>query len=186
MVILVDIDGVCANLSQRWVQWYNDKYHDVLTPADFTSWRMEDHVKPACGSSVYDFLRIPGIYRQVQPIEGAREGVEALRLAGHRVVFVTSTPLEQQGEKLIWLSSHGFLRTNRGFSKDYIEASDKSLVSGAVLIDDAVHNLETSPCPLKVLFNAPHNLSDYSQQYRMMDWSQWQAVIIWAAKLGVE
>lgn len=166
-VVLVDVDGVAADLYTPWVSWYRDKYdHPEFRVDHITGWNIQEFVKPECGREIFDWLHLPGIYDSVPVIEGALEGVQAIRDMGHRVVFVTATNLHQNGQKLLWLARHGFLALDYGtHSKDYVECHSKGLIRGDVLIDDGVHNItdwEQAQTGSKskvaaILFDQPHN-----------------------------
>jgi 5'-nucleotidase len=156
MTIAIDVDGVCADLHTPWLAAYNDDYDDCMTPEDITSWNMHEHVKLNCGRNIYKYLKAE-LYDKVKPVEGALQAVNALREAGYRVIFVTSTNVHHGGRKLKWLSDHGFLNlANGSTSKDYCEAQDKTLIRADVLIDDCLDNL-TGFKGQRILFSHPHN-----------------------------
>lgn len=157
LVVAVDVDEVCAQLSLEVLKRYNRDYDDSLTPDDLTSWGYSDHVKPVCGKKVYKYFSEPGIYDSILPYDGALAGVEFLRRNGHRVIFVTSCPRGSVDMKLEWLCRHEFLPSHLRVQKDFYAASDKSLIAADVLVDDAPHNLKTFP-KWKVLVSRPHNL----------------------------
>lgn len=134
MLIAVDVDGTVANLMDVWLSRYNRDYNDNLRFEQITEWDVSKFVKPECGERIYSYLDDPTIYNDVSPIEGAVDGVNSLRLAGHRVVFVTAGG---EASKYEWLLKYGFL-DNR---KDYVRCVDKSLIRADVLVDDGPHNL---------------------------------------------
>lgn len=170
-LVFLDVDGVTLDLGTEWLNRYNEDYNDKLTNEHITRWATHEFVKPECGRKIYDYLLMPDLYDNVQPIAGAREGVEILKGAGHRVVFLSSGI--HRG-KYLRLKQLGFL--NR--EDDYICAHDKSLVSGDYLVDDGVHNIiafrKTRGIP--VLFDAPHNQLSF-QELRAMNWTDVTSMI---------
>lgn len=167
--VLVDVDGVVADLNTEWLRRYNEEYDDSLTCDQLTGWDLTRFVKPECGGRIYKYLHQDDLYDGVQPIAGALEGIEALRVAGWRVVFLTSsTPAGAKG-KMRWLDRHKFTERTR-HNKDVIIAHDKALVRGAVLVDDGAHNVKAYP-GYTVLFDAPHN-QDYQTNFRAHNWSE--------------
>lgn len=163
MLVLVDVDGVCADLHTEWLRRYNRKYNDRLAYTDVKSWGIHEYVKPECGKKIFDILEEPDLYACTPIISGALEGVKALRDWGHRVVFVTAyfnTP------KVEWLHNNGFLveypyndgRWNT--CTDVAMLNDKQLLAHCAdaIIDDRPENLTGFKNP--ILFNQPWN-QDY-------------------------
>jgi 5'(3')-deoxyribonucleotidase len=153
MRILVDVDGVLADIHTPWLGMYNADWHDHLRLCDITRWEMHELVKPECGKKIYDYLARPDFYRRASVIPCALEGVKELRRFGE-VVFVTSGFFET---KLEWLSRNGFIGADWRFSKDVVMCQDKSMVIGDVLVDDRPVNLKGFT---GILFDQPWNRSE--------------------------
>ena len=152
--IAVDVDSVVADLHEVWLDLYNTDYNDNLTTDKILDWTMMPVVKPECGLKIYEYLEDSNIYWPVKPIKNALASVKAIRMAGDRVVFPTSTPIKASGCKYKWLVDNGFLPEHS--EKDYMEVSDKSLVNADVLIDDYWENLANFD-GMKILFHQPWN-----------------------------
>lgn len=167
--ILCDVDEVVADLHTEWLRRYNAKYDDNLTPADITDWDISKIVKPECGRKVFNFLRMPNLYRHVQPVEGAKEGVAQLRAEGYRVVFVTSCVIGSMDQKVRWLLGHGFVRSPHS-PRDLVITRDKALVRGDVLIDDGPHNVAAFPGHA-ILVDRPYNRSTRAG-FRAEGWTE--------------
>lgn len=145
-VAIVDVDGVCADLLPPWIAQYNRDYKDNLIPYDITGWDLVKFVKPECGKEIYKYLDYPELYDDVEPVHGSLEGVRTLRRLGYRVIFATSSTQAHAGRKLLWLLEHEFLgEDDMVFStcKNYVEIHDKSMLRGDIMIDDALHNVES-------------------------------------------
>lgn len=175
MIIAVDVDDVCADLVPAWLDRYNLEYDDCLTRESCTEWDLTKIVKPECGAAIYDYLKDPQLYDFVEPIDGARTGVAALRRANHQVVFVTSCGYDAQtvaasaGAKLEWLQRYGFLPRDASAAKHYIIASDKSRIRADILIDDRPLNVDTF-WGRGLLFDQPHNRTAAPLRVRVMNW----------------
>jgi 5'-nucleotidase len=171
MRILVDVDGVVADIHSIWLKMYNVDYNDSMTVHDIIKWEMHELVKPECGTKIYDYLKQPEFYLPIPVIKDALWGVWKLR-EDHEVIFVTSGFFSQKVE---WLSGNGFLSGECALSsekwrtaKDVVITSDKSLIRGDCLIDDYPENLRNFT-GAKLLFDSPWNRS-ISEFPRVMDW----------------
>lgn len=134
MIIGVDVDDTVADLVGEWLELYNNAYSDNVTVNDITTWDIFNHVK--CGKDIYDFLKAPNFYANVVPIHGALAGVESLRRAGHRVIFITSCIFGGNiDDKWKWLIDNGFLSAEM-HSLDFMAVTDKVLINVDLMIDD--------------------------------------------------
>lgn len=154
-VIAVDVDDVCADFIPAWLNLYNNEFDDGLIPEDITEWDISKFVVRSCGQKIYNYLDLSMLYQHIKPIDGALDSIDALRKMGYRIVFVTSSNIAQNGQKLKWLQQNNFLPQER-YSKDYIEATDKSLIRCNTIIDDKPENCD-HPIALGLLFDRPHN-----------------------------
>jgi len=166
-IIFMDVDDVCALLSQVWLARYNKDYNDNLTDKDITDWSIDKFVKPECGIKIYKYLEDPTLYDNIKPREGAVEGIEALKKMGYRVIFSTSCPIEVAGRKFYWLQDNGFTLKER----EYTEIRDKSLLKGEYMFDDSYDNVagfSGEAC----LLTRPWN-EKYSWNWRVKDWDEY-------------
>lgn len=161
-IIGVDVDDVTANLNEWWLYCYNRDHNDNLTESDIKSWDMGSYTK--IGDGIYDYLKYPSLYDGVTPVENAIWGIEELRRAGYRIVFITASTPEQSGRKYQWLKFYNLLPE----AKDYIEAIDKSIIKVDYLIDDRPKNvIET--CGQGLIFTREWN-KDLKGYHRLNDW----------------
>ena len=137
MIILSDLDSIIADLLPTWLGLYNAEYADDLVIGDLHAWATHRYVKTECDEKIYEYLRRPGLFRNLPPLPGAVEGVKALADRGHDVYIVTAAPDGSATEKIDWCKEHlPFLDSRR-----VIVVYDKWLVRGDVLIDDSPSNL---------------------------------------------
>ena len=157
MTVFVDVDDVCANLVDRWIELYNEDYGDNLNPENITNCSIGDFTVPECGDKIYEYLHLEHLYESIVPIDGALLGVNHIRNKGHRVVFATTSCPIQMMKKYEWLGKWGFFERGDP-KKDYITIGDKGLLHGHVLIDDGPHNVKAFS-GATVTFGRPWNKS---------------------------
>lgn len=175
--ILCDVDGVVADLLPVWLDRYNDLFDDNLTTRHISQWDMTRFVKPECGNKIYKILLDPSLYNDVQPIRGSQWGINRLRELGYRVVFVSASHAGTVDRKIRWLIEHDFLPKG-DVQRDFISAVDKTLIRGDLLIDDALHNIETFPGHT-ILLNYPYNQSPHVKSVA----HTWDEIVYLARKI---
>jgi 5'-nucleotidase len=173
MRVLLDMDGVMADLMSHWADMLN-RYHNAnITVDDFKDWKVEKAVPHLTYEQVHEFLADPGFFLHLQPIPGAIEAVKDLMSDGQDVVFVTYCRAGHE-DKRKWVERHlpGFPMAN------IIFAERKELIQGDVLVDDGLHNLEAwqaeHPTGVAVAFDTPYNQSWHGP--RITDWSEFTGV----------
>lgn len=134
-VIALDVDDVVLNLVDAWLHQYNCDHNDFLSESDIKTWDIGSYTK--IGHRMYDYLKDPLLYGKVFPVNNSWVGIQVLRNMGYRVIFVTSSTIEQSGVKYNLLYNGGFLNRR----EDYFEATDKSLIKCDYLVDDKVENV---------------------------------------------
>lgn len=163
-IILVDVDDVTADLIGAWLKLYNEKYNDNLKKSEVTCWNISLLVKPECGEKIYEWVETPEIYDIVKPMKNALISINKLRENNNRVVFVTASTIGAAGRKFQWLNDHGFNVP----IEDYIEAHDKSLIRGDIMLDDGAHNCEITTA-IPYIFTQAWNRK-YKFKHRVRNW----------------
>lgn len=138
MVILCDIDGVCCDLVGEILNRYNGEYNKDLKQTDITNYDMSKILKSSNGIEKY-FTK--DLYNNIEQIPNSLKYINKLKDLGYRVVYVTSFTKKLAGLKFDWLKKNGYINN----LSDYIEAQDKSLINGDILIDDYIKNVLTFP-----------------------------------------
>lgn len=158
-VVVFDVDQVLCNLHRPWIAAYNRDFGDTLTEAGITRWEIYELVKAEARVKIFDYLVGGKLYDTAPLIDGALEGVAAVRETGARVVFASSTGRSQADAKRSWLERHGFLPDNGGDlpQKDLIFAYDKTLLQCDVLVDDHHVNLAGRERRGGILLDKPYN-----------------------------
>lgn len=137
--LLVDVDGILANLQDDWYPRYNalkpEGYPD-LTPASVTSWDIPQAHHP----TLWGVISQPGLYRNLKPLPGAVEGLKAVYDSGRYDIYIVTSATAAEHtptEKIAWLGEY-FPYISR---KNIITAHNKTLIRGDVLIDDGPTNI---------------------------------------------
>lgn len=135
MRVLLDLDGVVADIWEPWFSRYNAKTGDDLTVEKTLAWDVpaaKDH------KALFAVLSEPGFYRDLQPFPGAVEAVRGLVDAGDEVYVLSAAPsVSSWSEKAWWCERYlPFIP-----QKHIILTHAKALVKGDVLLDDGPHNL---------------------------------------------
>lgn len=146
MLIQVDQDEVLCQWANRILEWYNQDMRGLrgsswvdVTAENMASWDMKTNLGPESEIYIRSYMRASQFYQQLEPVDGAIEGMREL-MQHHDVVVTTAIPkcagTAYEGKK-------EWLRNNiPEFPLDnLIGVSRKNLVIGDVLIDDGLHNI---------------------------------------------
>lgn len=91
-IVLLDMDDVLADFCGPWLSLYNKEYDHDLTIEDLTEWNATRFVKPECGIKIFDYFKVPGLYRNLPVKRHAKEMVDRLLAAGCEIVIVSDSP----------------------------------------------------------------------------------------------
>lgn len=172
-VILVDCDGVMADMHGAWLAAFGRLHGRLPTKEQCTDWSFS---KCICTFTEEDivwrhFASHPGIIENLAEIPGAMAGIERLR-SWARVVCVTAPKGGNRlwaGEREAWLMQRGFAK------KDIAQCDDKTLIYGDLLLDDGLHNLDdmrkSGLCDWTVSFAQPWN-AQKSPHARVNNWDE--------------
>lgn len=180
----LDCDGVLCDFVGGTLEAIEGELGVIVDRESLTTFDFLDEIESA---HAVDFVqhclwKREGFCASLRLIDGAREGVNALREWGH--VCVVTAPLAGNAtwahERTAWLAEHF------GISKhDVIFADRKELVDVDVLIDDKLSNLQAwrsrrvgrkifdaeGPGPLGMLWDTHTNRSEHDRHFaRVTNW----------------
>lgn len=137
-VILLDVDGVCADFTGMVRERANDVCHGAV-PDVVTEWGFIKALPRAARMHVDSCLTQAWPWESMRQIPDAKRAVDAFRYAKHRVVFVTS-PWESCPK---WAHTRAkWLGHNMGaVTEDVVVTSGKDVVAGDIFIDDKPENV---------------------------------------------
>lgn len=162
LTVVCDVDDVLVHLIPAWLKRYNEDYQDSVTPEQIKDWDITRFLMPECGKDIYQYLDEGTLYDEAEMVDGALEGVETLRSAGHRVVFVTNATVFSARPKFEWMQRHHFLPDTCTFHEDFETMVRKWERAGDVLIDDKISTCEAWARTGRpaILFPRAHNAPD--------------------------
>ncbi|MEG1882292.1 MAG: hypothetical protein RR224_01055 [Clostridia bacterium] len=171
LTVLVDMDDTIECLCDAWIACLNSKHGTHVLPDDITSWCMDDAFPTLTKQEIYAPLYDESFWSTVKPKKGAAKYLRRLKEDGHLVLIVTTSSYRALHAKMddVLFKYFPFIEWD-----DVIITARKQLISGDVLIDDGVHNLEGGEY-LKLLMDAPHNRSYDAQSnciHRVKDWDE--------------
>lgn len=153
MTILVDMDDTIENLSEIWVSYLNEKYGLSVNLDDVNDWNMAKFFPDIKPSAVYEALNDRELWEKVTPLPGAQDALLKLKEDGHEVYIVTSSYFTTVEAKVLEVLEKyfPFIPWNH-----VIICSNKQMIRGDVMIDDAPHNLIDGDY-IRIMPTAPHN-----------------------------
>lgn len=138
LTILIDMDGIAADLMQKVLNLYNAEHQTQYTHAHVMTWDFDKCIPN--GQKIFRYMDVPGFFRDLSPLPGMARALKGLKKAGHDL-HIASTPHVKgtcAGDKLAWVDEHlPFIG-----SRKTILIRDKSMLKGDVLIDDKPVTIE--------------------------------------------
>lgn len=172
MTILVDMDDVLEDLSGAWIDFLNSEYGTEVDKNAPKEWDMGKSFPDLTKAQVYAPLYDPDFWRTVKPIDGAAKTLERLIHEGYEVFVVTASNYSTLQTKMedVLFRYFPFLDWS-----NVIVASNKQMIRGDILVDDAPHNLLDGDY-IKILMDAPHNRSFDAGMYGVYRAHSWAEI----------
>lgn len=171
-IILLDVDGVIIDFANHYLSLLARRHGVHRSESNITTFHFEQCVStPDQNKAIWQHIEAtPGLVYGLPAYDGAMDFLAALRQKG-RVVACTSPA------NALWTAERAQALQDRfGFAKrDIVVASDKSLVTGDFLIDDALHNCKewqngAGMGGFALLMDRPWNQTSVGDEY-------WQRVL---------
>lgn len=137
----IDLDGVVANFTQGWMDFYNREFGATLRVEDSQRWN--DLVDLTHFRDIHEFwnwasdLEGHSIFWHLEPFPGAIEAVRSLVYAGHEVVVVTTKPPFAHDDTREWIERHRLPAAELHI----FDGNDKWTVPCDAYLDDGPHVL---------------------------------------------
>lgn len=130
----IDLDTTLNNLNQVWINKYNEDYNDNLT--EFKNWNVEKSVKKECGKKIFNYLKEPKFFYNLDINQGAKDVIKYLS-EHYELYIVTAYFAESCVDKKNWVEKHlPFFDI-----KNLIFCNNKGKIDLDYLIDDGPHNI---------------------------------------------
>ena len=170
--ILVDMDDTIEHLLLAWVDCLNERHGTTVRCDDIQDWDISTAFPTLTKGQVYAPLVEDDFWKTVRPIDGAAEVLEWAIEEGHEIYIVTTSSYHALQSKMenVLFRYFPFISWDR-----VIITSNKQIIRGDMLIDDAPHNLENGQY-VKVLMTAPHNRKYDAKRNYMIRVHTWDEV----------
>lgn len=153
MRILIDMDGTIEDLCSAWIAELNKRHGTDVKFSDIDCWDITTKYPTITKEEVYDPLLSEEFWKTVKPIDGAVEYVKRIIDDGHDVYIVTAS----YPETIAYKYSHVICKYFPYIKPEQIVVtSNKSIINGDILIDDAPHNFKDWR-HIGILVDAPYN-----------------------------
>lgn len=168
-VLLLDLDDTINTLVPTWINLYNQDYNDNLQLEDIKTWDIQKYVKPTCGMKIYDYVKNPKLFENLDIQPNAQRVIEWLH-EYFEIFVVTAFKPEVVIAKTKWI-----LEKLPFINPEHIcFVNKKGLLKADYIIDDAPHNLKdfknTNPLGLPIIFNMPWNRTLKNKFPRVSNW----------------
>ena len=136
----IDLDGVMANFTQGWMNFYNREFGTEFVVEDSRNWG--DLVDLTHFKDMDEFwewasdLDGHSVFWHLEPFPGAVEAVRSLVDAGHHIIVLTTKPAFAVDDTYHWIERH------RIPAAEVHILEDKWIVDCLVYLDDGPHILD--------------------------------------------
>lgn len=170
--ILVDMDDTIEDLLHAWLGYLNERYGLQVEESEVRDWQFDLAYPSLSKRQVYSVLLEDDLWRRVVPLPQAVEYMRKLIDDGHEIYIVTSSNYQTLKTKMdeVLFRYFPFIDWSH-----VIVTSNKQMVRGDVLVDDAPHNLVGGEY-MKILMNAPHNVEFNADEHGIIRVSAWAEV----------
>ena len=160
------MDEVAVDTMAKRLALYQSEFGEELAAESLHGVHFNDAVSADRRDSIRKHLLIPGFFREIPPMTGAKEVIRDLM--GHYEIFITTAAMEYPNsfnEKYDWIKEH------LPFFPDshIVFCGDKSIIQADFLIDDSPHHFSRF-MGQGILFTAPHNANE-TLYPRVDNWS---------------
>lgn len=169
VTLLVDLDDTMTDLLSAWLNWLNNQYSTNVRKEDITDYDITKFFPSVSHDKIYAPLYNGRFWASVRPKKDAPLTLLKLKNMGFRIYVCTSSSHKTIPHKveLVLKRYFGFIPCS-----NIITTTNKQLIKGDILIDDAVHNLVGGSYQ-KILMTAPHNQEYDASKNDMIRVNNW-------------
>ena len=168
--ILVDMDGVLADVYSRFFELYEQETGHRLSAGDVAG-KLEAEAFP----HQLKWVTTRGFFRTVPVMEGSVEGLKKLNAIYEIIVVSLATEFPQSlTDKQLWVHDHfSFI----GWQQ-LVFCGNKNLIKADIIIDDHLKNLDQFDGET-IMFTQPHNiLLNETRHKRVSSWAEIENLLI--------
>lgn len=173
MIIALDLDNCLNDLTEKTLEFYNSQNDQKIQMSDLTSYSFDDCLNKKDAEGIMRLFKNKVLWDSLKPIAGAREGLQKLLDAGHRVYIVTATAPENFAWKVQWLK-----KWFPFFNSDNVwRIMDKSLLKCDILIEDSLEQLIKHKLCHRICLDYPWNRSVDDFVYDIKRCKTWNEIL---------
>lgn len=168
--ILVDMDGVIADVYSRFLQKHEEEFGIRLVISDISGLLEEDAFP-----NLPDWVNSPGFFRTIPVMPDSQETLK--RLNGKYDLVIVSMATEFPNsltDKQFWLhKNYPFISW-----RQLVFCGSKNLLNADIMIDDHPKNLDNFPGET-IIFTQPHNMKLSGLRHRRVDsWKEIEKLLL--------
>ena len=161
--ILVDMDGVLADVYSRFFVLHEQESNQLLTIDDIAG-KLEEEAF----SNQRKWVSEPGFFRSLPVMSGSVEGLRNLSRKYDIIVVSLATEFPNSlTDKILWLKDHYPFITFR----QIVFCGNKSIIRADIMIDDHPKNLDHFEGET-LIFTQPHNMLMKTKHERIGSWAE--------------
>lgn len=170
--VLVDMDDTMENLLVCWLNRLNKKHGTNVAHHNVHSWDMCEFFPSLSKKEVFAPLHDETLWDEIEPIKGSVQYLKRLIEDGHEIYVVTASHYNTVKPKIekVLFKYFPFISWD-----NVIITSNKQMIKGDILIDDAPHNLVDGGY-FKILMDAPHNQGYSAENNGMVRVYNWEEI----------
>jgi len=160
--ILVDMDGVLADVYSRFFVLHEQESNQLLTVNDIAG-KLEEEAFP----NQRKWVSEPGFFRSLPVMPGSVDGLKNLNRQYDIIVVSLATEFPNSlTDKILWLKDHYPFITFR----QIVFCGNKSIIRADIMIDDHPKNLDHFEGET-LMFTQPHNMLMKTKHERIGSWA---------------
>lgn len=162
----IDLDSTLNNLNDVWLDRYNKDYNDDIK--HFEKWDATYNLKPECSVKIYDYLKEPGFFYNLDIRPNAKRVVDLLSKK-YDLYIVTAYQASTCVDKTNWVKKH----LPSIDHENIIFCNNKSVLNLDYLIDDGPHNILGFK-QVGVIFDLEYNeyIPTNEKRFRVKNWNE--------------
>lgn len=152
--VILDMDDVTVKHTDTWIEVFADRTGIRLDKSNWDHWHLNKVLPSSITKQLFSISEEPGFFRHLPPKDGAVRGIKFLLEEGLDLILLTASPAYAYMDKYLWV------KENLPFfpvDDNLVLGARKDKMMGDFFVDDAPHNLLSSPADIKIVFDEPWN-----------------------------
>lgn len=184
--VILDMDGVLADLLPSYLEVYNTIFNDTLKSSDIKSWRIKDFVSDKnTREYAENIFKLEDFYFNLKPVKDSIFAVKTLSKICEIIIVTDPFVIDDihvrsdiMLQKMLWIDK---------FLGEYININNviftdqKYLIQGDVIVDDNISHLlkskEHNPNMETILFPTPINKNEKKESFIFSPQYGWNGIV---------